>query len=53
MHEIAASLEAAGLPPGFHEAAAAVFDRIAAGAPSDLSAVLDVLPCDTLRPGRG
>lgn len=27
MEEIAASMSAAGLPPGFHEAAAAIFDR--------------------------
>jgi 3-hydroxyisobutyrate dehydrogenase-like beta-hydroxyacid dehydrogenase len=29
MEEIAASMAAAGLPPGFHEAAAAIFDRAA------------------------
>ena len=27
MREIAATFEAAGLPPGFHEAAAAVYER--------------------------
>jgi hypothetical protein len=29
MEEIAASMAAAGLPPGFHEAAAEIFDRTA------------------------
>jgi hypothetical protein len=27
MREVAATFEAAGLPPGFHEAAAAVYER--------------------------
>jgi 3-hydroxyisobutyrate dehydrogenase-like beta-hydroxyacid dehydrogenase len=31
MEEIAASMTAAGLPPGFHEAAAEIFDRAARG----------------------
>jgi 3-hydroxyisobutyrate dehydrogenase-like beta-hydroxyacid dehydrogenase len=31
MEEIAASMTAAGLPPGFHEAAAEIFDRAAQG----------------------
>lgn len=31
MEEIAASMSAAGLPPGFHEAAAEIFDRAAHG----------------------
>lgn len=53
MHEIAASLQAAGLPPGFHEAAAAVFDRLAAQDGTDIESVLDALGCGTLRPGRG
>lgn len=30
MHEIAASFEAAGLPPGFHQAAAEVYERLEA-----------------------
>jgi hypothetical protein len=29
MEEIAASMAAAGLPPGFHQAAAEIFDRAA------------------------
>jgi len=29
MEEIAASMSAAGLPPGFHQAAAEIFDRAA------------------------
>jgi hypothetical protein len=57
MEEIAASMAEAGLPPGFHEAAAAIFDRAAraegqragrltAGSPdrsgeNDLSSTLD------------
>ncbi|HEY0935697.1 MAG TPA: DUF1932 domain-containing protein [Trebonia sp.] len=35
MEEIAASMEAAGLPPGFHEAAAEIYDRASrAGSPA-------------------
>jgi uncharacterized protein DUF1932 len=29
MHEIAATFAAAGLPPGFHQAAAEVYERMA------------------------
>ena len=53
MQEIAASLEAAGLPAGFHHAAASVFERLAAEPGTDLEAVLRTLACDTLPPGRG
>jgi hypothetical protein len=53
MEEIAASLEGAGLPPGFHHAAAAVFERLAAEPATDLEAVLTALACDTLATGRG
>jgi 3-hydroxyisobutyrate dehydrogenase-like beta-hydroxyacid dehydrogenase len=51
MEEIAATLEAAGLPGGFHTAAAVVFERLAAEPSSELTAVLDTLACGTLRAG--
>jgi 3-hydroxyisobutyrate dehydrogenase-like beta-hydroxyacid dehydrogenase len=51
MEEIAASLRDAGLPPGFHDAAAAVYERLAVGSETDLDSVLDALTCGTLRPG--
>jgi hypothetical protein len=53
MEEIAATFRDVGLPPGFHEAAAAVYERLAAEPETDLEAVLDALACGTLRPGRG
>jgi 3-hydroxyisobutyrate dehydrogenase-like beta-hydroxyacid dehydrogenase len=53
MQEIAASLDAAGLPAGFHQASAAVFERLAAEPRTDLEAVLHALACDTLATGRG
>ena len=38
MEEIAATMSAAGLPPGFHEAAAAIYDRVPhAAAPAPTS----------------
>ena len=43
MEEIAASFEAAGLPAGFHDAAAAVYERLAAVPSADLDAVLAAL----------
>jgi len=51
MEEIAATFRDAGLPGGFHEGAAAIYERLAAEAATDLDAVLDALPCDTLRHG--
>ena len=35
MEEIAASMDAVGLPAGFHEAAAELYDRAAGGAPRE------------------
>ena len=47
MHEIAATFHAAGLPDGFHQAAAEVFRRLACfkdnGSPPDIETVLEVL----------
>ena len=47
MHEIAATFHAAGLPDGFHQAAAEVFRRLAGfkdyGSPPDIETVLEVL----------
>ena len=47
MHEIAATFHAAGLPGGFHQAAAEVFRRLAGfkdhAAPPDIEAVLEAL----------
>jgi 3-hydroxyisobutyrate dehydrogenase-like beta-hydroxyacid dehydrogenase len=47
MEEIAATLQAAGLPPGFHQAAADIFERLAgfkdAPAQPSLEAVLEAL----------
>ena len=47
MHEIAATFHAAGLPGGFHQAAAEVFRRLAAfkdhAEPPDIETVLEVL----------
>jgi hypothetical protein len=47
MHEIAATFREAGLPGGFHEAAAEVFDRLAAfkdqTEPPPIEAVLEAL----------
>jgi 3-hydroxyisobutyrate dehydrogenase-like beta-hydroxyacid dehydrogenase len=51
MEEIAATLRGDGLPGGFHDAAAAVFERLAAEQETDLRAVLDALACGTLRDG--
>jgi 3-hydroxyisobutyrate dehydrogenase-like beta-hydroxyacid dehydrogenase len=53
MEEIAATFTDAGLPGGFHQAAAAVYERLAAEPGTDLEAVLDALACGTLRPGGG
>jgi hypothetical protein len=50
MHEIAATFREAGLPGGFHEAAAEVFERLAAfkdqTEPPALESVLEVLLSD-------
>ena len=43
MEQIAASFEAAGLPTGFHDAAAAVYERLAVDPSADLDAVLGAL----------
>jgi 3-hydroxyisobutyrate dehydrogenase-like beta-hydroxyacid dehydrogenase len=51
MEEIAATFRDAGLPGGFHEAAASVYERLAAAPASDLQSVLDALACDTFRDG--
>jgi hypothetical protein len=51
MEEIAAALRDAGLPGGFHEGAAAVYERLAAERDTDLRSVLDALACGTLRHG--
>jgi hypothetical protein len=51
MEEIAATFRGAGLPGGFHEAAAAVYERLAAEEGTDLRTVLDALACGTLRDG--
>jgi 3-hydroxyisobutyrate dehydrogenase-like beta-hydroxyacid dehydrogenase len=57
MKEIAATFESAGLPPGFHLAAAAIFDRLASfkGSKPDLEEALQRLvsgglPADSLYP---
>ena len=46
MEEIAASMEAAGLPGGFHLAAAAIYERLAAESEPDLSTALLALVQD-------
>jgi 3-hydroxyisobutyrate dehydrogenase-like beta-hydroxyacid dehydrogenase len=51
MEEIAVTFRDAGLPGGFHEAAAAIYERLAPEQHADLEAVLDALSCGTLRPG--
>jgi hypothetical protein len=43
MEEIAASMEAVGLPGGFHAAAAAIYERLAAESGPDLSSALHAL----------
>ena len=53
MEEIAASLAAAGLPRGFHEAAAELYERLAAGSEADLDAVLHALSVRYVAPGSG
>jgi 3-hydroxyisobutyrate dehydrogenase-like beta-hydroxyacid dehydrogenase len=53
MEEIAASLGAVGLPGGFHEAAAEVYERLSAGRETDLDAVLDALSVRYVAPGSG
>jgi 3-hydroxyisobutyrate dehydrogenase-like beta-hydroxyacid dehydrogenase len=54
MEEIAASLAAAGLPGGFHEAAAELYKRLAAAeADSELDAVLHALSVRYVAPGSG
>jgi 3-hydroxyisobutyrate dehydrogenase-like beta-hydroxyacid dehydrogenase len=47
MEEIAASMEAAGLPGGFHAAAAVIYERLAAEPGTDLSAALHALTQET------
>jgi 3-hydroxyisobutyrate dehydrogenase-like beta-hydroxyacid dehydrogenase len=51
MEEIATTFRDAGLPGGFHDAAGAVYERLAAAPATDLQAVLDALACDTFRDG--
>jgi 3-hydroxyisobutyrate dehydrogenase-like beta-hydroxyacid dehydrogenase len=53
MEEIAASLAADGLPRGFHEAAAELYERLAAEPASDLDTVLDALSVRYVAPGSG
>jgi len=53
MEEIAASLAADGLPGGFHEAAAQLYERLAAEPGDDLEAVLDALSVRYVAPGSG
>jgi 3-hydroxyisobutyrate dehydrogenase-like beta-hydroxyacid dehydrogenase len=53
MEEIAASLAAAGLPGGFHEAAAELYERLAAEPDSDLDAALHALFVRYVAPGSG
>jgi hypothetical protein len=49
MDEIAASMTAAGLPPGFHEAAADIYDRASqADAPATRRPALPEEPASTL-----
>jgi 3-hydroxyisobutyrate dehydrogenase-like beta-hydroxyacid dehydrogenase len=52
MEEIAASMAAAGLPEGFHQAAAEIYRRAPHDAEASLDAVLDALPGDKEVPGR-
>jgi 3-hydroxyisobutyrate dehydrogenase-like beta-hydroxyacid dehydrogenase len=52
MEEIAASMAAAGLPEGFHQAAAEIYRRAPHDAEASLDAVLDALPDDKEVPGR-
>jgi 3-hydroxyisobutyrate dehydrogenase-like beta-hydroxyacid dehydrogenase len=51
MEEIAASMAAAGLPEGFHQAAAEIYRRAPHDAEASLDAVLDALPGDKEVPG--
>jgi 3-hydroxyisobutyrate dehydrogenase-like beta-hydroxyacid dehydrogenase len=51
MEEIAASMAAAGLPEGFHQAAAEIYRRAPHDAEASLNAVLDALPGDKEVPG--
>ena len=53
MEEIAASLTADGLPGGFHEAAAELYERLAAEPGTDLDALLDALSVRYVAPGSG
>jgi 3-hydroxyisobutyrate dehydrogenase-like beta-hydroxyacid dehydrogenase len=53
MEEIAASLAAVGLPGGFHEAAAELYERLSARPETDLDAVLDALSVRYVAPGSG
>ena len=53
MEEIAASLAADGLPRGFHEAAAELYERLSARPESDLDTVLDALSVRYVAPGSG
>jgi len=52
MEEIAASMAAAGLPEGFHQAAAEIYRRAPHDAEASLDAVLDALGGDKEGPGR-
>ncbi len=52
MEEIAASMAAAGLPEGFHQAAAEIYRRAPHDAEASLDAVLDALGGDKEVPGR-
>jgi 3-hydroxyisobutyrate dehydrogenase-like beta-hydroxyacid dehydrogenase len=53
MEEIAASLAAVGLPGGFHEAAAELYERLSARPETDLDTVLDALSVRYVAPGSG
>ncbi len=51
MEEIAASLAVVGLPPGFHEASAQIYERLAADPGTDLDAALHALAVRYVAPG--
>jgi 3-hydroxyisobutyrate dehydrogenase-like beta-hydroxyacid dehydrogenase len=51
MHEIAATLEAAGMPPGFHQGAAQIYERLRAFKDAESPSVRQVL--DTLNTSSG
>jgi hypothetical protein len=52
MEEIAATMGAAGLPEGFHQAAAEIYRRSPHDAGAGLDAVLDALSADKAVPER-